>query len=123
MNLDGSKFINDGIGLMELKKSNLLFENNNLILNTNILFEIKNSKALFSFLNTNKRSRKEIKKILINLNYDFLSNQIEFNNIKIDNNDMNVQFFDIVDGFKDNNLNNLIKTRRLINELLKSYDG
>tara|TARA_B110000027_G_scaffold119992_1_gene133095 strand:+ start:173 stop:1654 length:1482 start_codon:yes stop_codon:yes gene_type:complete len=123
VNLDSSKFINDDIGVLKLNNSNLLFENNKLILSTNILFEIKNSDALFSFLNTNKKSRKEIKKILINLNYDFLSNQIEFNNIKIDNNDMNVQFFDIVDGFKDNNLNNLIKTRRLINELLKSYDG
>ena len=123
MSLDGSKFINDGIGLLELNKSNLLFENNNLILNTNILFEIKNSNALFSFLNTNKKSRKEIKKILVNLNYDFLSNQIEFNNIKIDNNDVNAQFFNIVDGFKDNNSNNLVKTRRLLNELLEAYEG
>ena len=123
INLDSSKFINDDIGVLKLNNSNLLFENNKLILNTNILFEIKNSDALFSFLNTKKKSRKEIKNILVNLNYDFLSNQIEFNNIKIDNNNVNVQFFNIVDGFKDNNSNNLVKTRRLINELLKSYDG
>ena len=123
MNLDSSKFINDDVGLLELNNSNLLFENNKLILNTNILFEIKNSDALFSFLNTNKKSRKEIKNILINLNYDFLSNQIEFNNIKIDNNDVNVQFFNILEGFKDNNSNNLVKTRRLLNELLSAYEG
>ena len=29
----------------------------------------------------------------------------------------------IIEGFMDNNLNNLIKTRRLINELLTAYEG
>ena len=123
MNLDSSKFINKDIGLLELNNSNLLFENNALILNTDILFEIKNYDALFSFLNTNKKLRKEIRNIFVNLSYNFLTNEIEFNNIKVDNNEVNTQFLNIVESFKDNNLNNLVKTRRLLNKLLSVYDG
>ena len=123
VNLDSSKFVNEDIGLLELSNSNLFFENNKLILNTDILLDIKNSNALFSFLNTSKKSRKEIRNILINLNYDFLSNEIEFNNVKIDNIEVSTQFFNIIEGFKDNNLNNLIKTKVLLNELLSIYEG
>jgi len=87
------------------------------------LLDIKDSNRLFSFLNTSKKSRKEIRNISINLNYDFLSNVIQFNNIKINNSDMEGQFLNIIDGFKDNSSNNLIKSRRLFNELLDVYDG
>ncbi len=87
------------------------------------MLDVKYSNRLFSFLNTIKKSRKEIRNILINLNYDFLSNEIQFNNIKINNSDMDGQFLNIIDGFKDNSSNNLIKSRRLFNELLDIYDG
>ena len=49
------------------------------------LFEIKNYDALFSFLNTNKKLRKKIRNVLVNLNYNFSNNKIRFNNLKIDN--------------------------------------
>ena len=123
INLDKTKFINNDIGSLKLDNSSLFLQNDKLILNMNLFFYIKNPDALFSFLNTGKKSRKEIKNILINLNYDFSSNEIKFNNIKIDNNEVSVQFFNIVEGFMDNNLNNLIKTRRLLNELLSVYEG
>ncbi len=123
INLDNTKFINNDIGLLKLDNSNVFYENNKLVLNTDLLLDIKDSNRLFSFLNTSKKSRKEIRNILINLNYDFLSNEIQFNNIKINNSDMEGQFLNIIDGFKDNSSNNLIKSRRLFNELLDVYDG
>jgi len=122
-NLNGTTFTNHNIGFFELSNSNLFLKNNNLILNTNILFKIKSSDALFSFLNTNKQSRKTIKNILINLNYDYLSDKIKFNNIKIDNNDVSDEFLNVIEGFNDNNLNNLIKSKRLINKLFSIYEG
>ena len=122
-NLNGTTFTNHNIGFFQLSNSNLFLKNNNLILNTNILFKVKNSDGLFSFLNTSKKSRKTIKNILINLNYDYLSNEIKFNNVKIDNNDVSDQFLNIIEGFNDNNLNNLIKSKRLINKLLSIYEG
>ena len=123
IDLDNTIFINDKIGFLELKNSNLFFKNKNLILNTDILIDIKSSNHLFSFLNTNKSSRKDFKKILINLNYNFLSNQFEFNSAKIDNNEFSDQLLTIIEGFEDNNLNNIIKSRGIINKLLKAYAG
>ena len=123
INLDNTKFINNDIGLFKLDNSNVFYENNKLVLNTDLLLDVKDSNRLFSFLNTSKKSRKEIRNILINLNYDFLSNEIQFNNIKINNSDMDGQFLNIIDGFKDNSSNNLIKSRRLFNELFDVYDG
>ena len=101
----------------------MFLENNNLILNTDILFEVKNSDNLFSFLNTNKKSRKEIKNILINLNYDFLRNEIEFNNVKINNKVVSDQFLNVIDHFNDNNLINMVNTKLLINKLFSIYEG
>jgi hypothetical protein len=123
INLDNSTFVNNKIGLLELNNSSLYLENNELILNTNILITIKDSKKLFSLLNTNKKSRKEIKKISFNLVYSFLDNEIKFNKIKIDNNEVSEQFLNIIDNFNDNNSNNLIKSRRLLNKLINVYEG
>ena len=88
-----------------------------------MLIDIKNSKNLFSFLNTRKSSQKDFKTIFINLDYNFLSNTIKFNDLKIDNKDTKDPFLSIIDDFNDNSLNNLNKSRRLLNELLKVYAG
>ena len=123
INLNNSKLINNNIGSLKIVDSNLYIENNKLMLNSDILINIKNTDRLFSFLNTSKKSRKDIKNILLNLDFDFLSNQIKFNYVKVNENKMNEQFLTIMDGFSDNNLNNLTKSRRLINELLNIYEG
>ena len=122
LNFDNTIFVNN-IGLLKLDNSNLFLENNNLILNTNILFEIKNSNNLFSILNTDKKSRKDIKNILINLDYDFLKNKIKFNKIKIDNKNVNDQFFNVIEGLNEINSNNTVKSKRLINKLFSIYEG
>ena len=123
MDFNNTRFINNEIGSLKLSNSNLFVENNKLLLNTDIFIEIKNYDRLFSFLNTSKKARKKIKNIMINLEYDFLSKQINFNNIVVDNNKVSDQFFTIIEGFNDNNSNNLTKSRRLINELLNIYEG
>ena len=123
IDFNNTKFVNDKIGSVELKNSNLFFKDENLILNTDILIDVKNSSHLFSFLNTNKTSRKEFKKILINLDFNFLTNQFKLNNAKIDNIEFSDQLLNIIERFEDNNLNNTIRSRRLINELLKAYAG
>ena len=44
-----------------------------------------------------------------------------FKNIKIDANEVSDQFMNIVEGFIDNNSNNLTKSRKLLNELINIY--
>ena len=123
INFDNSKLINNNIGSLKLNNSNLYIENNKLLLNSDLSIDIKNLSRLFSFLNTSKKSRKDVKNILLNFDYDFLSNQIKFNFVKVDGNKVSEQFLTIIDGFNDNNLNNLTKSRRLINELFNIYEG
>jgi len=121
ISFDNSIFINNNIGLMEISNSDLFLENDKLILTSNLSIDIKNIDGLFSFLNTSKKSRKDIKNIKLNIIYDFLSNEIVFKNIKVDDNEVSDQFMNIVDGFIDNNFNNLTKSRKLLNELINLY--
>ena len=123
INFDNSVFINNNIGLMEISNSDLFLENDKLILTANLSIDIKNTDRFYSFLNTNKRLRKNIKNIKLNISYNFLSNEIEFKNIKINNNEVGDQFLNVVEGFSDNNSNNLTKSRRLLNELIGLYEG
>ena len=121
ISFDNSVFINNNIGLLEVSKSDLFLENDKLILTANLSIDIKNTNKFYSFLNTNKRLRKNIKNIKLNIIYDFLSNEIVFKNIKVDDNEVSDQFMNIVEGFIDNNSNNLIKSRKLLNELIEIY--
>ena len=123
INFDNSVFINNDIGLLKITNSDLFIENNKLILKSDLSIDIKNTDKLFSFLKTSKKSRKNIKDIRFSIIYDFLSNQIEFKNIKIDNNEVSNQFQNKVEGFIDNNSNNLINSKRLLNELINLYEG
>jgi len=122
-NINKTRLINKKIGLIELQNSNLGLEKDRLILNTDIIVDIKNSNKLFSLLQTNKKFRKPIKKIFINLDYDFLSNKIKFNNIKIENKEINDGLSLLIDDFYYDNLNNWNQNRRLLNILFENYEG
>jgi len=123
ISFDKSVFINNNIGLMEISNSDLFLDNDKLFLSSNLSIDIKDIDKLYSFLNTSKNSRKNIRNIKLNIIYDFLSNQIELNNIKINDNDVSSQFNNIAEGFIDINSNNLTKSRKLLNELINLYDG
>jgi hypothetical protein len=123
INFDNSIFIINDIGLMEVSNSDLFLANDKLILTSNLSIDIKDTDKLFSFLNTSKKSRKDIKNIKLNIIYDFLSNQIEFKNIRINDNDVSSQFNNIAEGFIDINSNNITKIRKLLNELITLYEG
>jgi len=123
INFNKTRVINKKIGLLEIDNSNLSFENDRLIFNTDIIININNSDKLFSLLQINKQFRKPIKNILINLDYDFLTKQIRFNNLKIENKEVSEELLIMMEGFSDNNTNNWNKSRRLLNSLFKTYEG
>ena len=123
LNFNKTRLVNDKIGLLEIENSNLSFETDRLILNTDVIVTIKNSGELFSLLQTNKKFRKPISSILINLDYDFLSKEIDFNNVKIDNQEIDDESLRIIDGFNDKELNNWNKGKRLLNIFFEIYEG
>ena len=123
INFDKTIFDNDKIVSLELDNSNLYLKGNNLVFNSDILIVVKNPDRLFSFFNTKKSSRKNFKDVLINLEYDFLSNQISFNKIIIDTNEVSDQFLNTAQEFKGIDSNNFLKTKRFINKLFNVYEG
>ena len=123
ISFDNSIFINNNIGLIKVSNSDLFLDNDRLILTSNLSIEIKNIDGLFSFLNTSKKSKKDIKNIKLNIIYDFFSNQVELKNIKINDNDVSSQFNNIAEGFIDINSYNLTKSRKLLNKLINLYAG
>ena len=123
INFNQTRLINKKIGLLELENSNLSFIRDRLILNTDIIIDIKNSDKLYSLLQTNKKDRKPIKNVLINLDYDFLTNQFGINNLKINNKKVDEKLSNIIKGFNDDNFNNWNKSRRFLNILFESYEG
>ena len=123
ISFDKSVFINNNIGLMEISNSDLFLDNDKLFLSSNLSIDIKDIDKLYSFLNTSKNSRKNIRNIKLNIIYDFLSNQIDLKNIKINDIDVSSQFNNVAEGFIDINSNNLTKSRNLLNELINLYDG
>ena len=123
INFDNSIFISDNIGFLKISNSDLFLKNDKLTFAANLSIDIKDIDNLFSFLKTSKKSRKTIKNIKLNIIYDFVSGQIEFNNIKIDNNEVSDQFQNVVESLANNNSNNLNKSRRLLNKLINLYEG
>jgi len=123
INIDQTKLINKEIGFLEIINSNLFYENDKLILKTDIIIDVQNSENLFTFLRTAKKARKPIKNIFINLNYDFSNNQIKFNNFRIDNMEDNDEMLRILDGFNANIENNLNNSRHILNKLFFIYEG
>jgi len=123
INLNQTRFINKKIGQLKINNSSLFFKSEKLNLNTDVFIDIENSKNLFSFLQTNKRFRKPIKNIRINLDYDFLTNQLEFNNLKIDGKDVDGIMLTILEELNSINDNNLNKSKRVVNKLLSVYEG
>ena len=57
------------------------------------------------------------------MDYDFSNNVIKLNNVKIDNKKVGDQILNIIEEFEDNNLNNKVKTKRLLNNILDAYEG
>jgi hypothetical protein len=123
INFDNSKLINKKIGFLELNDSDLVFQNNKLILRTNALIKIQNLKNLFSMLQTPKKSRKLIKNILINIDYDLLTNQIKINNLKINNTESTDEIINILDELNNSESYNLNRSKRLLNRIIFAYEG
>ena len=123
LNINNTILINKKIGTIELENSDLSYQDDKLILNTDIIVNIKDYGKLFSLLQTNKRFRKPVTNILINLDYNFLSKEINFNNIIIDNQQINDELLRIIEGFNDTELNNWNKSKRLLNIFFETYEG
>tara|TARA_B110000196_G_scaffold318681_1_gene334641 strand:+ start:685 stop:2208 length:1524 start_codon:yes stop_codon:yes gene_type:complete len=126
ISLDHSYILSKAIGLLKLSNSKLILDDDNLVFNSNFNLSIKNSKSFFFFFQTPKKIRKQIKNISFNLNFAFLNNELEVNSFKIDGLELNQEIKEILSTFnetKNNQIDNLIMFKSLINKIFAAYDG
>ena len=126
INFNKSSLKVKNIGEIEIINSNLILQNDDLIFNSDINIDIEDSKKFFSFLQTPKNSRRPIKNIKINLDYNLYNDQIVLNNIKFDNLESNKDSEDLISIFntqEDNEYKNFIKNKHLFNKILDTYSG
>ena len=123
INFDKSTFINNRIGSLEISNSKLSYTDNDLVLNTDILINIKNSNSLYSLLQTPKNLRTNIETIKVNLDFNFLSNQIDVNRIKLNDIKDNDQALRILKELNEIENLNFHKARRIFNKVLEAYFG
>tara|TARA_B100000795_G_scaffold240531_1_gene202761 strand:- start:954 stop:2450 length:1497 start_codon:yes stop_codon:yes gene_type:complete len=123
INFNNTKLINKNIGFLKLTNSNLFFKNEKLILNADAEINIEDLDNLFSLFQTPKKTRKSLKTILINFDYDPLANQLNLNNLKVDNTESNNKMMNIITEFNSSDNYNLNKSRRVLNKLISAYEG
>lgn len=123
INFDKTKLINKKIGSVEISNSNLFFQNDNLILNSDLIIDIQKSEKLFSFFQTSKKLRKPIKNIFVNFDYDLLKKQLTINSLKIDQNISNDKMLEIIEEIRNTEKYNLNKAKRVFNKLFSAYVG
>ena len=126
-------------GLVDIDQSKMTWKNNidfefldslifvkegKLILDSNVEININNSNELYKFLVTPKNLRKKISKVNVNFTYLFDEKNIKVKNITIDGKILEkskYSFDDIL--LKENNLQNKIYFKNLLNEVIKIYAG
>ncbi len=126
-------------GLVDIDQSKISWKNNidfeflnslifvkegKLVLDSNVKININNSNELYKFLLTPKNLRKKISKANVNFTYFFDEKSIKVNNIRIEGKTLeksNYTFDDIL--LKENNVQNKIYFKNLLNEVIKNYVG
>ena len=124
IDIDNTKFSwKDDVDFL-LEDSLILVKDGELILDGKLNLIIKNSNEIYKFLQTPKNYRTKLKNINVNFIYNFDQKTAYLNNLIIDkNNNKNVN--EVLKNFifKENNLQNRVYIKNLLNRAIKSYAG
>ena len=124
IDIDNTSFKWKNYAKINLFDSLIYVKNGELILDSNTQINILNHKEIYKFLITPKKYRNKIEKIDLNFSYNFDQKIIFINDIKIDNKSkQNVNEILKKISIKNDNLQNKIYFKKLLNKALKSYAG
>ena len=121
-----SFILSNKIGLLKTNNSRLIIDKNILLFDGNFNLDIKDSNSFFSFFQTPKKFRKQIKNISFNLNYNFFENKLTLSDFKIDKIQPEGGVLDILNDFNldaNQQISNLIIFKNLVNNLFSVYEG
>jgi len=124
VDINETKFSLKNYADIKITDSLLYTNNNNLILDALISINVKDFKEVYKIFQTPRNNRKEIKKIEFRLSYNFDQMTVNLNDIKVDeiiDQKVNKTLNQI--NLKDNNLQNRIYLKHLVNQAIKDYAG
>ena len=126
IDFDGSQFINNKIGILTIKNSELRYKDDDIFFISDFNLNIKNQQKFFNFFQSSKKIRKKINNIFFNLEFDVRDNKLSINNFKIDDIKSSNKLTNFLNNYnkrEKSKLLNLIEFKNLVNQLLLSYDG
>ena len=124
IDLDNTEFKWKNFADFKFTDSLVFVRDGELVLDGKLSIEVKNYNEIYTYLLTPKKFRNKIKKIDLNFSYNFNQKIAELTDIKIDNkidNNINIILNKII--LKQNNLQNKVYFKNLLNEAIKSYFG
>jgi hypothetical protein len=124
IDIDNSKFRWIDDANFEILNSLIYIKQNQLILDGKLIIDIKNYNEIYKFLQISKNSRPKLKKIEIDINYNFDEQIINLKTIKIDNKiskNINNILKKIV--LKKDKMQNKIYLKNILKEAIIAYAG
>tara|TARA_B100001250_G_scaffold171419_1_gene147625 strand:+ start:10039 stop:11529 length:1491 start_codon:yes stop_codon:yes gene_type:complete len=124
IDVDNTEFGWKNYAKFKLFDSLIYIKDGELILDANTQINIYNYNEIYKFLQSPRNYRKKIKKIELNFNYNFDQKVINVNEIRIDNKS-NQKVGEILKkiSIKNDDLQNKIYFKNLLNNALKNYSG
>tara|TARA_Y100000768_G_C23926425_1_gene657792 strand:- start:357 stop:1337 length:981 start_codon:yes stop_codon:yes gene_type:complete len=124
IDVNNTKFEWKNYAKIKISDSLIYVKNRQLVLDGKLNIKLIRYDEIFKYLLTPKKYRKEINNIDLNFSYNFDQRSMSLNDIIIDNKydkNINKKINEII--FKENNLQNKIYIKNLVNTALKSYSG
>ena len=124
IDLDNTSFAWKNYALFKLTDSLVYLKDGELILDSRIEIQLENIGKIYKFLLTPKKYRNEFKVINLNMSYNFDQETINFNDVRIDKKfDQNINKVISDLSIKNENLQNKIYLKKILNKVIKSYSG
>ena len=124
IDIDETKYQWKDFANFKLSDSLIFVKDGQLILDAKVEIDINKINEIYKYLLTPKNLRKNMKKIVLNFSHNFDEKIIKIRDIKLDNK-YNQNLNNVMNSInlKDNNLQNKIYLKNLLNEALKYYSG
>ena len=124
IDIDNTIFNWKNIAKFKLSETLIFVKDGELVLDGRLYLKVKNYSEIYKYLLTPKFYRKKFEKIDLNFSYNIDQRSIKLSDVRIDNKfnqGMNKIMREI--DLKENNLQNKIYIKNLLNEVIKSYSG
>ena len=124
IDIDNTKSSWNNFADFEMSDTLIYVKDNQLILDGKLTIDVVDLSEVYKFMLTPKKNRLELKKVELNINYNFDQKILNLSDIKIDNL-TNQKVSETLKSllFKNDNLQNKIYLKKIFNAAIKSYVG